>query len=225
MCLPARLWLSDKWGKRLPPTYFGHHCDTKVVRPHGPHPLHVGQVPTLLSPLCVLPLLSLTQSSLPTTPPSIFFPYCLLKHTLCLSTAFQDPTPFQIDLFIYIRSKWGSLGILRYSASQSGYLHIRSQVFCPHTPRMLVRRNNHSRYSYTRGELERDLEITVPWQFWNTARHLLAGSPKPEVEKVSWLGSIAAPSVWNHPVYFSSSLWALLFGFLAQPSETTFSFC
>lgn len=87
----------------------------------------------------------------------------------------------------------------------------KKQVFHPlHTQNTLIRQDNHSRYSHSRGKVGRYVVVTIPWQFWNTAGHMLPGPPKPELGKVSWSGSISAPWVSNYPIHFSGRL-------LAQP--------
>lgn len=55
-CLPACLYQVRRRAEVSSSyPYFGHSRGTKVVRPHGPHPLHTGRLPSLFSPLSTPP--------------------------------------------------------------------------------------------------------------------------------------------------------------------------
>lgn len=104
----------------------------------------------------------------------------------------------------------------------------KKQVFHPlHTQNILIRQDNHRRYSHSRGKVGRYVVVTIPWQFWNTAGHMLPGPPKPELGKVSWSGSISAPWVSNYPIHFSGRLLAQPFSIRNGPfcSQIAFSVC
>lgn len=83
------------------PLYFGHCCGTKVVRPRGPHPLLVSQVPPApLSPLCILP--SAVFNTIPSAYHSSSYIFFLLPFK-------SYPLPFQCSFKAHYPSWWDGL--------------------------------------------------------------------------------------------------------------------